>query len=271
MLSVKQRVEEVEPTTAPRSVDHLRLVCISDTHNLTDKLVLPEGDVLVHTGDFSNLGEPHDIEKFSKFLERQPFAHKIVIAGNHDLTFDEVNYPRIAPNFHPRKHYEPAAIKRLLTGCTYLEDSGCIVDGVHFWGSPWQPEFFDWAFNETRGPPILARWKRIPAGVDVLLTHGPPIGHGDLCQGGKRAGCVDLLREIQERIKPRVHVFGHIHEGYGATTDGHTVFINASVCDFRYSPKQAPIVFDVPRPSGAVPGLTPWAPANPVTAADEHD
>eukprot|EP00048_Salpingoeca_helianthica_P015930 m.229481 g.229481 ORF g.229481 m.229481 type:complete len:277 (+) comp17753_c0_seq1:88-918(+) len=260
ILQVKQKVEAVPPTTEPRRPDFLRLVCISDTHNLTNKLVLPEGDVLVHAGDFSNTGEPEDIIKFSAFLKAQPFEHKIVIAGNHDLTFDTLNYPRIGPNFHHRKLHDPASVKALLTGCTYLEDSGCVVDGVRFWGSPWQPEFFDWGFNEERGEPILARWRTIPAGVDVLMTHGPPIGHGDRClPGGHRAGCVDLLREIQERIKPRVHVFGHIHEGYGMTTDGHTTYINASTCDARYHPVQPPIVFDVPKPAGFVPGLHPWA------------
>jgi Icc-related predicted phosphoesterase len=86
----------------------------------------------------------------------------------------------------------------------------------------------------------------IPAGVDILLTHGPPIGHGDVCKSGNRAGCVDLLKEIQLRIKPKFHVFGHIHEGYGITTDGQTTFINASTCSYNYRPTQPAIVFDLP-------------------------
>jgi Icc-related predicted phosphoesterase len=104
----------------------------------------------------------------------------------------------------------------------------------------------------------------IPGDVDVLVTHGPPIGHGDRCMGGNRAGtvvdikdlyetharrglgCVDLLREIQTRVKPKYHVFGHIHEGYGLTTDGTTVFANASICNYHYRGVNAPVVFDLP-------------------------
>ena len=88
-----------------------------------------------------------------------------------------------------------------------------MVRGVTVWGSPWQPEFCDWAFNETRGAHMREKWARIPDRVDVLVTHGPPIGHGDRCQSGQLAGCVDLLLTIQQRVRPKLHVFGHIHEG----------------------------------------------------------
>jgi len=80
-----------------------------------------------------------------------------------------------------------------------------------------------------------------------LLTHGPPIGHGDECCGhNNRAGCVDLLRTVQQRVQPLYHIFGHIHEGYGQTTDGKTMFINASSCNSQYRPQHQPIVFDLP-------------------------
>lgn len=70
--------------------------------------------------------------------------------------------------------------------------------------SPWQPEFYDWAYNLPRGEPCAAKWRAIPDGVDILLTHGPPLGHGDLCKPGQhRAGCVDLLQQVQTRIKPK--------------------------------------------------------------------
>lgn len=76
-----------------------------------------------------------------------------------------------------------------------------------------QPEFCDWAFNLPRGDSCQAKWDLIPDKVDILLTHGPPLGHGDLLQGGGRSGCVNLLYTIQQRVKPKYHVFGHIHEG----------------------------------------------------------
>ena len=78
------------------------------------------------------------------------------------------------------------------------------------------------------------------------MSHGPPLGHGDLCSNDLRAGCVDLLRELQERVRPVMHIFGHIHEGYGVTTNGHTTFVNASTCTLQYRPSNPPLVFDLP-------------------------
>lgn len=49
--------------------------------------------------------------------------------------------------------------------------------------------------------------------IDILITHTPPLGHGDLCCSGVRAGCVELLSTVQKRVKPKYHVFGHVHEG----------------------------------------------------------
>ncbi len=103
------------------------------------------------------------------------------------------------------------------------------IDGVRFYGSPWQPWFYDWAFNLERGPEIRAKWDLIPEGIDVLITHGPPYGIGDLIARSDNAGCQDLL-EVVEKIKPKVHVFGHIHEDYGITSNGVTTYINASSC-----------------------------------------
>lgn len=131
-----------------------------------------------------------------------------------------------------------------------------------------QPEFGQWAFNLPRGEECLKMWNKIPIDTDVLLTHTPPLGHGDLACSGVRAGCVELLSAVQRRVKPKYHVFGHIHEGaetptfflntyqkpillgYGVTSDGKIVFINASTCDINYIPNNLPIVFDIPLPEG---------------------
>ena len=53
----------------------------------------------------------------------------------------------------------------------------------------------------------------IPDDTDILVTHTPPVGFGDLCCTGVRAGCVELLNSVQRRIKPKYHIYGHIHEG----------------------------------------------------------
>lgn len=76
-----------------------------------------------------------------------------------------------------------------------------------------QPEYLSWAFNLPRGESCLQKWNLIPDDTDVLITHSPPLGYGDLCHTGIRAGCVELLSTIQQRVKPKYHIFGHIHEG----------------------------------------------------------
>jgi len=160
----------------------------------------------------------------------------------------------------PTRAAEPTA-----AGGVYLEDEAVEAAGLRFYGAPWQPFFCDWAFNLARGAPCRERWRRIPAACDVLVTHGPPLGRGDRVIGPKRpgggdlrVGCVDLLDEVQARVRPRVHVFGHVHEGYGATSDGTTDFINASTCTFSYQPTNPPVVLDVPLPT----------PTNAVDAAE---
>ena len=102
--------------------------------------------------------------------------------------------------------------------------------GLRIWGSPWQPWFHDWAFNLRRGPEIDAKWKRIPEGIDVLVTHGPPAGFGDRCHDGELVGCADLLRHV-DRVKPRLHLFGHIHEDRGEWQRGPTRIVNCTTSE----------------------------------------
>ncbi|PVD25769.1 hypothetical protein C0Q70_13429 [Pomacea canaliculata] len=141
--------------------------------------------------------------------------------------------------------------RQLLTNCIYLQDAAlpsvALKSMVHL-GQ--QPEFCGWGFNLDRGAPLLEKWNMIPSQTDIVMTHGPPLGHGDLCLGGLRAGCAELLKTIQVRVKPRFHIFGHIHEGYGVTSDGFTKFINASTCNLMYKATNPPIVFDFPIPNG---------------------
>ena len=118
------------------------------------------------------------------------------------------------------------------------------IMGIKFWGSPWQPEFFDWAFNASRGEEIRQYWDKIPTGIDVLITHGPPFKLGDQTDIGEHVGCLDLLDAI-ERVKPKLHVFGHIHEGYGVTSANGTTFVNASTCTLRYRPTNSCVVIDL--------------------------
>ena len=205
----------------------MKIVAISDTHGLHWHLNIPGGDVLIHAGDLTDRGIIQDVEDFNTFLGTLPHPHKIVIAGNHDFCIEDY-----------RMDYED-----ILTNCIYLQDQEVTIDGVKFYGSPWQPWFYDRAFNLQRGPEIRAKWELIPGDTDVLITHGPPYGIRDLTARGDQPGCQDLL-EVIEGIKPRVHIFGHIHEGYGITSYGTTTFINSSSCDHLYQPVNPPVIYE---------------------------
>jgi Icc-related predicted phosphoesterase len=135
----------------------------------------------------------------------------------------------------------------------YLQDSEVEVEGLKVYGSPWTPWFHDWAFNAQRGEDIKGLWDNIPGDTDILVTHGPPLGHGDrvLYPPGQRVGCEDLLNRVKE-IKPRLHVFGHIHEDSGKWDrywdkkgTSLTTFVNASSCDLSYKADNPPIVVDI--------------------------
>jgi predicted phosphodiesterase len=147
----------------------MRIVCLSDTHGTHERLTVPEGDLLVHAGDFTNLGRPAEIERFDRWLGTLPHPHKLVIAGNHDFLFER----------------KPEKARALLTNARYLQDEACEVNGLRLWGSPWQPWFHDWAFNLARGPELAAKWALVPERIDVLVTHGPPAAILDRTHGGE--------------------------------------------------------------------------------------
>lgn len=203
-----------------------RLVLISDTHGMHASIDVPEGDVLVHAGDFSARGREREVADFGAWLAAQPHAHKIVVAGNHDFLFER----------------EPERARELLGDVHYLLDSGVEAAGLSFWGSPWQPWFHEWAFNLRRGPALEEVWARAPSGVDVLVTHTPPLGVLDRTNDGRRVGC-EALREALPRIAPRLHVFGHIHEAAG-THAGPPLSVNACSCDLSYRVVRPALVVD---------------------------
>ena len=205
----------------------LKIVCISDTHGLHWNVTVPDGDILIHAGDVTLHGAFEDLDDFNTYLGSLPHPHKIVIAGNHDFCFE-------------RDSQTCAAI---LTNCIYLQDQAVTIQGIKFYGSPWQPWFCDWAFNLRRGAEIKQKWDLIPQDTDVLITHGPPHGQGDRTFGNVLVGCQDLLEAV-ERIKPTLHVFGHIHEGFGTTNTKQTAFINASSCNLRYKPVNPPVIYE---------------------------
>ncbi len=198
----------------------MRIVAVSDTHLFHRDLTVPDGDVLVHAGDLCRGGDLDELHEAAAWLAGLPHRHKVVVAGNHDWAFAR----------------DPAAARALLGGgVTYLEDAGATIEGLRFWGSPWQPAFHDWAFNLPRGEPLAAIWRKIPPSIDVLITHGPPAGIGDRSPVGGRAGCADLRARVVE-LAPRLHLFGHIHQDGGAWRRGATLFANVTTWECERAP-----------------------------------
>ena len=191
----------------------MKIICISDTHNQHENLIVPDGDLLIHAGDITSTGDKEDLIKFNNWFGNLPHKYKIVIAGNHDFYCET----------HPEETHQ------ILSNAIYLNDSGVTIEGLNIWGSPISPTFHHWAFMKNRGEDIRKHWEMIPENTDILITHCPPFGILDKTDSGKNEGCEDLLAFIQTKIKPQLHVFGHIHEAYGQTQISDTQYINASV------------------------------------------
>jgi Icc-related predicted phosphoesterase len=223
-----------------------RLVCISDTHTYHNELTLPDGDFLIHAGDFTKTGRAQDIISFVRWFASQPHKHKVLVAGNHDLTLDTAHYRNTWHRWH-RYPEDEAMIRDYIEreeSITYLQDREVTLGGLRIYGSPWQPEFGGWGFNLPRNSPQIKRvWDEIPTGLDLLVTHSPPYGILDKVDSDS-VGCSELLSAL-ESARPRVHVFGHIHEGYGTEAREHTFYINACSCDGGYKAVNNPIVYDL--------------------------
>ena len=225
----------------------MKVTLISDTHSKHRQLSsdLPGGDLLIHAGDFMNSGySSYEAEEFFNWFDKiDTYDTKVLIAGNHD---------RLMEN-------DPEWASGILTGyktIEYLQDEDLVLyydghngdfpeDNVRIYGSPWQPEFNNWAFNLPRnGEEMKARWDAIPTDTDILVTHGPPFGYHDIPGGDNiRVGC-EMLRYRVDEIKPKIHVFGHVHGGCGYYYNGHTHFFNASVLNERYNYTNKPFHFE---------------------------
>ncbi|MBN1428258.1 MAG: metallophosphatase domain-containing protein [Anaerolineae bacterium] len=178
----------------------MRIVAVADTHTFERDLgTLPAGDVFIHAGDLLRAGTIDELQIVAAWIRSQPHPVKIVIAGNHDWCF---------------VHDPVAARLTLGSDVIYLQDSGISIDGLKFWGSPWQPDYNEWAFNLTRGQALAEKWSLIPDDVDILITHGTPQGIGDRDPVPARAGCADLLCAVR-RVQPALHLFGHCHQDGG--------------------------------------------------------
>ena len=215
----------------------MKITLISDTHNKHKYITndLPGGDLLIHAGDISSMGYEHEIREFCKWYNSlDNYTNKVFIAGNHDWGF-QINTEKVKE------------ILDFYGNITYLQDNEVLVGEklVSIYGSPWQPEFYNWAFNLPRkGDELKEKWDNIPSNTDILITHGPAYGYVDKVIGRtENLGC-ELLTERIKQLKPKIHVCGHIHSGYGYTFDGDTHYINASVLNESYIYYNKPLTID---------------------------
>ncbi len=232
----------------------MKIVAISDTHNRHKQIkVFKEtvfsmvdgedkeqeplgGDIIIHAGDATGRGESGEVEAFIKWYGSLDFSHRILVPGNHDFFFER----------------QPERARELCEqyGVTLLIDESVVVNGVKIHGSPVQPWFHNWAFNRARTleaattvhPWIKNHWDLIPDDTDILVTHGPPYGvldevvrvDGSSYNPPNLVGCEELMYAVK-RIKPDIHIFGHIHCGHGQKHLNGTSFYNVAICDEMYS------------------------------------
>ena len=218
----------------------MKILCISDTHSLHRQIPLDwlsnegnEIDTIIHAGDVSNTGTLQQIENFCEWYDSLNFTNKIFICGNHDWGFQK----------------QPEAVAEIISrypSITYLQDSSVIIDGVKIYGSPWQPFFFNWAFNLQRGNELKEKWDLIESDCHVLITHGPVHGLVDMTEGGEFVGCEELLDTINNRLdKMLVSACGHIHSAHGQTYKDNKLYINASTLNERYLVAYNPIIINI--------------------------
>jgi Icc-related predicted phosphoesterase len=220
----------------------MKVIAISDPHTKHDRLYqwLEPADMIICAGDVMNSGrKEQEAKNFLNWFSALPYKYKIFIAGNHDFFFQD----------------NPEKVKEMIPeGVIYLNDSSITIEGHKIYGSPVTPYFYNWAFNRHRGAEIKKHWDMIEKDTNVLITHGPAFGIHDYVPDGSRqpnnpsdnVGCVDLLNRIAELKNLKVHICGHIHEGYGDVTLGGVRYINASFLNDRYEPAHRPVFFDLP-------------------------
>ncbi len=189
---------------------------------------LPPCDILIHSGD-ANINTIRDMNMFMAWMNSQPAKHRIYVAGNHDDMCEAV----------------PGLVKKLFNEneIIYLDNTRIVLEGIKIWGSPYTPQYNNWAFMKPRGDEMLRIWKMIPEDTDLLITHGPPMHILDMTDEGIAAGCWDL-DFIVKKIKPKLHLFGHIHEAYGFYENEHTRYYNGSVVNGDYVLSNLPHIIE---------------------------
>jgi Icc-related predicted phosphoesterase len=212
----------------PRS-NYLVIVLISDTHDLHRDFEVPNGDLLIHAGDFTmNSMSAEKLIDFNDWLGELPHTFRVVIPGNHDFVVEDPS----------RRH--------LITNATLLINEGIEIMGLKIWGSPTTPLLGE-AFGVASDNDRETLYRRIPINTDILITHCPPYGILDQVLGSDHhQGCPQLLAAVR-RVQPMMHVFGHVHAGYGTFSTADILFVNAALPGQGYDLSNRPHVFRIPR------------------------
>lgn len=205
----------------------MKIVCLADSHGRHSDIDVPDGDILIHAGDFLAHQKQMALFDFNRWFTKQPHTYKIIIAGNHDWIL--------------REYY-----KETFSDSYYLEDESIEIEGIKFYGSPQTP-IIQWEkpfVYYRKSKEAIDIWNRIPEDTNVLITHGPPRGILDMTIRYENVGCYNLLDRVL-KVKPKVHIFGHIHESYGVIEQRYGIkFVNCSQLDEDFSLTNKPIVFD---------------------------
>lgn len=219
----------------------MKIVAISDTHCRFKKVQIPPCDLLISAGDYSFKGEQHVVRDFHKWLSKQPAKHKISVQGNHEKWVES--------NFSLAKQ----TAEEECPGVHFMDEGLVEIEGLKIWCSAITPFFYNWAWNRYSGEEIQKHWDKIPNNVDGIVTHGPCFGivdsmlqfNGKKCEWEKvHLGCPQLLKRVLE-VKPKFHISGHIHPGYGLEIKEGITFINAALCNDNYQIANEPIVIDL--------------------------
>lgn len=197
----------------------MKLTCIADTHNKHEEVNIPEGDILIHAGDFTDAGTLRECRAFLKWFSSQPHKYKILVSGNHDFYLEKLNKGEIRDLIPDNIHY--------------LNNSAISIGNLNIWGSPVTPGEGNWAFRKGRGTKIAQYWNKIPKNTNILITHTPPYGIMDQLDDKSHIGCEELKKKLSS-LKLKAHIFGHLHGNYGIARKNGVQFINCSVLDNRY-------------------------------------
>lgn len=231
--------------------DSIKITIVSDLHGYYPEL--EGGDLLILCGDYTAHDELMQWSEFFSWLKNQNYERKVLIAGNHDGFLEEC-YPcnqEDITDLQQVREFLKENDEDFQEDFDYLCDSITEYEGLKIWGSPWTPTYGDWHFMKERGVEIKEKWDLIPNDIDILITHGPPHGILDFVDD-ENTGCEELQKALF-RVKPKLHVFGHIHEGYGNVVlkrsgfgdENNTLCINASIMNENYKPVNKPINIEI--------------------------